>query len=448
MVEAWGALADAIAAPPALHPGYVRAWAAAHADPERLRAVTVWRGHRLAAVLPLVTDRSRLTTIALRDTEETGIVADGDDAALAAAQGALALGFARVLLRPVPRDGPTRAALAGACAGGAGMLLERTIDEHPVIDIAGDWDAYWRGLSRNTRSDIARRRRRLAELGRVNVEVLDGTDGLDRALDVAFAIEASGWKGRAGTALAARPADERHHRLLAGWAARRGWFRLSFLRLDGRAIAFHYSLQAHGVLYALKIGFADDMSAHSPGKLLMAAEIERAFAEGLGRFDFAGSAADYKTRWANGSRTLVELSAFPAHRAGAERPRRRPGPRAAHAGRQARQGGAARRTPARPEAPQPELSPRQASMIVAAVAAHEKRVRESSRAWAPIRSAASGSSTSARIAAASSSGRRGATTKPLSPSSTTSGSPPTRVAMTGRPWAYATCSAPLAVALR
>ena len=312
MAQDWGALADAIAAPPGLYPGYVQAWAAAHAAPERLRAVTVWRGDRLAAVLPLVIHRSRLTTVGMRDAEETGIVADGADAARAAAEGALALGLARVLLRPVPRDGGTHTALAEACAGGAGALLERVVDEHPVIDIAGDWETYLSGLSRNTRSDVRRRRRRLDELGRVEVEVLDGTAGLDAALDLALEIEASGWKGRAGTALAARPADERHHRLLAVWAARRGWLRLAFLRLDGRAIAFQCSLQAHGVLYALKIGFAEDMAAYSPGKVLMACEIERAFHEGLRRFDFAGSAADYKTRWANGSRTLLELSAFPA----------------------------------------------------------------------------------------------------------------------------------------
>ena len=311
MAEAWGALADRTAAPPALHPGYFRAWAASYAAPERLRGITVWRQDRLAAVLPLVLDRSRLTTIALRDVEETGIVSDGPDAARAAAEGALALGVGRALLRPVLGGGPTEAAFAAACEGGAGSLLTREVDEHPVIDIAGDWESYWSGLSRNTRSDVSRRRARLSERGEVAVEVLDGVAGLDEALDVAFHIEASGWKGREGTALASRPADERYHRLLAGWAARRGWFRLVFLRLDGRPIAFHYSLQANGVLYALKIGFAEDMAAHSPGTVLLAAEIRRAFEEGLRRFDFAGSPADFKTRWANGSRTLVELSAFP-----------------------------------------------------------------------------------------------------------------------------------------
>ena len=311
MAQEWGALADGLAAPPALYPGYVQAWAAAHAAPERLQAVTVWRGDRLAAVLPLVLDRSRQTTVAMRHTEEVGIVADGADAARAAAEGALAMGVSRLLMRPVPRGGLTHAAFAEACADGAGSLMERVVDEHPVIDITGDWESYWSTLSRNTRSDVRRRRRRLDELGSVEVEVLDGAEGLEEALALAMEIEASGWKGRAGTALAARPADERHHRLLAHWAARRGWLRLTFLRVDGRAIAFHFSLQAHGILYVLRIGFADDMAAHSPGKVLMACEIERAFAEGLDRFDFAGSSADYKTRWANGSRTLLELSAFP-----------------------------------------------------------------------------------------------------------------------------------------
>ena len=317
VAESWGALADRTAAPPALYPGYVASWVAAYSAPERLRVITVWRGDRLAAVLPLVLDRSRRSTVAMRDVEEAGLVSDGPGSARAAAQGALGMGVARVLLRPVVAGGPTHLAFASVAEDGGGATLARVIDEQPVVDIAGPWDPYFRGLSRNTRSDVARRRRRLAEAGEVTVEVLDGAAGLDAALDTAMLIEASGWKGRAGTALASRPDEERFHRLLAMWAARRGWFRLAFLRLDGRPIAFHFSLQAHGIVYPLKIGFAEDMAAHSPGTVLMAAEIERAFGEGLSRFDFAGSVADYKNRWSTGSRVMIELSAFPSGPAGA-----------------------------------------------------------------------------------------------------------------------------------
>ncbi len=316
VAESWGALADRLAAPPALYPGYVASWVAAYSAPERLRVVTVWRGDRLAAVLPLVLDRSHRSTVAMREVEETGLLSDGPDSALAAARGALGIGVGRVLLRPVVAGSPTHRAFVAATEGGGGATLARPVDEQPVVDIAGPWEPYWRGLSRNTRSDVARRRRRLAEAGEVRIEVLDGGEGLEAALDTAMLIETSGWKGRAGTALASRPDEERFHRLQAIWASRRGWFRLTFLRLDGRPIAFHSSLQAHGVLYPLKIGYVEDMAAHSPGTILMAAEIERAFAEGLSRFDFAGSAADYKNRWSTGSRGLIELSAFPPGVAG------------------------------------------------------------------------------------------------------------------------------------
>lgn len=318
MAEAWGALADRIAAPPALHPGYFLAWAAAHSAPERLRAVAVWRDDRLTAVLPLALGGSRLTTAAMRDVEECGIVSEDAAAALAAARGALGMGVARVLLRPVLEGGPTQAAFAAARDAGAGALLCRPVDVHPVIDTAGDWEAYRASLSGKLRRELGRARRRLSELGEVSVEVLDGAGGVGDALEMAFAIEASGWKGRQGTALALKPADARMYRLLAMWAARRGWLRLALLRLDGRPLAFQLGLQAHGVLYALKIGYADDEAArrHSPGLIVIAAEIERAFSEGLRRFDFAGSAVAWNRRLGNGSRTLDEMSAFPATAAG------------------------------------------------------------------------------------------------------------------------------------
>lgn len=312
---AWGELAERVSAPPSLHPGYLLAWAAADARSRRMRAVVATRGSEIAAVLPLVMGAGGLSTTALRDLEETGIVADDEQAAVAVAERAVRLPLARLVLRPVPRGGLTATAMARAATGG--QPLERSVDEYPFVDVDSDWETYWRSRSRNTRSDVTRRRRRLAELGEVRTRVLDGTEGLGAALDAAFAIEASGWKGHSGTAIAGDPAARRFHGDLARWAADRGWFRLTFLELDERPIAFHYSLQAYGVLYALKIGFADDLASHSPGTVLLADEIERAFAEGLRRFDFAGSAAHYKNRWATGSRELLEVIAFPPTPVGA-----------------------------------------------------------------------------------------------------------------------------------
>jgi hypothetical protein len=69
------------------------------------------------------------------------------------------------------------------------------------------------------------------------------------------AIEASGWKGERGAAIISRPETRSFYTEVSRWAARNGWLRLAFLRLDGRALAFQCGLEDGGTHYFLKGGF-------------------------------------------------------------------------------------------------------------------------------------------------------------------------------------------------
>jgi CelD/BcsL family acetyltransferase involved in cellulose biosynthesis len=160
------------------------------------------------------------------------------------------------------------------------------------------------------RRDYGKRRRRLENLGEVRVDAYEPA-ALDAALDDAFRIEASGWKGREGTAIVNRPEEERFQRLLARWADSRGWFRLWFLRLDGRPIAFRLGIEAFGTYSSLKIGYLEEFTAHSPGNLLEASVMELLFRSDCRRFEYAGETQERMRRWATGTRELLELTAFP-----------------------------------------------------------------------------------------------------------------------------------------
>lgn len=306
----WAALADRVAAPAPLEPGYLAAWAEAYSASERLIAVTARRDGELAAVLPIVLNRSGLSTIALRYVDEVGLVCDGPASADAAMAGALALPIARLLLRPVPEGGPTHRALAAAAARAGQPLIVRPVEVQAQIDLTGGWDEYWASRGSKLRGDVKRRRRRLEELGEVSVTPYE-PQALDAALDDAFRIEASGWKGREGSAIADRPREERFQRLLARWADSRGWLRLWFLRLDDRPIAFRLGIEARGVFTSLKIGYLEEYAAQSPGKVLEAAVIESLHRGDCRRFDYAGGTTAHKDRFATGSCPLLELSAFP-----------------------------------------------------------------------------------------------------------------------------------------
>jgi CelD/BcsL family acetyltransferase involved in cellulose biosynthesis len=178
------------------------------------------------------------------------------------------------------------------------------------VAIAGDWAAYERGLSANVRKDVRRRRRRLEELGEVAVEVADGQERLEELLDEGFRVEAAGWKGEEGSAILSDERTRRFYTDVARWAAGRGWLRLSFLRLDGRAVAFEYSLEQGGVFSCVKGGYDGAYARFSPGRVISHALLERAFARGLTRFDLLGADEAYKRAWTGTTRDLQLLQAF------------------------------------------------------------------------------------------------------------------------------------------
>ncbi len=83
-----------------------------------------------------------------------------------------------------------------------------------------------------------------------------------------LALEAKGWKGEAGSAMAADPATERFFRHAIAEAFAAG--RLSFLRLDldGRAVAMLTSFLAPPGAFGFKCTFDEDYARFSPGILL------------------------------------------------------------------------------------------------------------------------------------------------------------------------------------
>jgi CelD/BcsL family acetyltransferase involved in cellulose biosynthesis len=176
----------------------------------------------------------------------------------------------------------------------------------PLVEIDGDWDAYERRLSRNLRQDLARCQRRLAELGPVKLEVSDSAE----ELEAAFALEQLSWKGARGTAMASRPQTRRFYTEIARWAQERGWLRLIFLRAGERRVAFHLALEQGGSYVPLKGGLDPLVSRCSPGKLMIRATLERAFATGLRRYEFVAGGEDYKLRWATDVSDRVHFRAF------------------------------------------------------------------------------------------------------------------------------------------
>ena len=125
-----------------------------------------------------------------------------------------------------------------------------------------------RNLSKKCRSELNRRRKRLAELGRFELRQDPSEQEVARWCHDFLELERSGWKGEAGSALACSPGRAAFFTEATVEARRRR--RLHFLRLDldGRAVAMLTAFLAPPGAFGFKSAFDETYARFSPGALL------------------------------------------------------------------------------------------------------------------------------------------------------------------------------------
>jgi CelD/BcsL family acetyltransferase involved in cellulose biosynthesis len=309
IAEEWEDLAERTRASPFRRPGWIDAWWRAFGKGD-LEILTIRDDGRLLAVLPLGRRRGVLASTTNWHTPDFGPVAE-DAAAARALTAALMARAPRLLsLAFVDVAEPILAECSAAAAAREYRVLTRTLERSPFVRIDRNWQSYEGELSRKVRGDTRRQIRRLKETGSMSVELHDGSERLDELLVEGFQVEAAGWKGARGTAMASQRETEDFYREIALWAATRGWLRLAFLRLDGRAIAFQYAVEHDGVHYYIKGGFDPSYHSFSPGKVLTYETLAHAFAAKLRSYEFLGADDPWKLFWTNSCRERKLFQAF------------------------------------------------------------------------------------------------------------------------------------------
>jgi CelD/BcsL family acetyltransferase involved in cellulose biosynthesis len=305
----WDELADRVNAAPWLRPDWISAWERAFGRGS-LEVLTLRRDGRLVGVLPLELRFGVLRSTSNVHTPAFSLLVEDQAAARELGRALFARGPRRVALAFLASDDPALDICRSAARAARYRLIVRTLERSPYIAIKGDWPAYECQRDGRLLRELRRRRRRLCEQGRLALDVADGRDRLDELLDEGFRVEAAGWKGKRGTAIACDPATRRFYSDVARWAARRGWLRLAFLRLDGRPLAFDYCLEEQGIHYLLKTGYDPAYHAFAPGLLIRQEMLARAFSNGFARYEFLGETEPWKLEWTDTFRERRLLQAF------------------------------------------------------------------------------------------------------------------------------------------
>lgn len=152
-------------------------------------------------------------------------------------------------------------------------------------------DAYLgASLSGKKRKELRRQNARLSELGAVTVERREGGEGLCEWIDAFLDLEASGWKGQAGSAMAASSATTGLFRDALRGAAQRGKLERLAILLDGRPIAMLANFLAAPGAFSFKTAFDETYSRYSPGVLLQRENLSLLEREGVDWCDSCAAA--------------------------------------------------------------------------------------------------------------------------------------------------------------
>lgn len=151
---------------------------------------------------------------------------------------------------------------------GAATVVDRFDRALLVRDNSTSNEYCRKATSNNARQEWRRQRRRLAELGNLAVCAIQPADDAAVWLDWFMDLEAAGWKGGAGTALACSSSEERYFRSICTSAHRIGRLHMLGLFLDGRPVAMQCNLLSENGSFALKVAYDEAFGKYSPGVLL------------------------------------------------------------------------------------------------------------------------------------------------------------------------------------
>jgi len=181
------------------------------------------------------------------------------------------------LLMPLLKEDGPFAATLGAILQRAGLPVAAFgRHQRPQLAPGSDRLHYVENvLDPRRHRELRRTGRRLADLGALLINAATEPSAVAEAAQDFFALEASGWKGRAGTAVALHDDTRRFMiAVLSAFAAERR-VTITRIMIDGRSIAAAITLRSGDQAWYWKTAYDDKFAHYAPGIFLTAALTER-----------------------------------------------------------------------------------------------------------------------------------------------------------------------------
>jgi CelD/BcsL family acetyltransferase involved in cellulose biosynthesis len=175
-----------------------------------------------------------------------------------------------LLLPLVPAEGLLAQAFDCAIARRNGKSISLGLHRRAFLSPGGQRVGYLeRAVGARRRKELRRQLNRLSECGALSFDMALAPPDSAPALGDFFALEAGGWKGRAGTAAAGHPDVRDFMRNAISGLSQEGGARIARLRVGGKPVAAIVMLTSGTTAWCWKIAYDEAFARFSPGVQLL-----------------------------------------------------------------------------------------------------------------------------------------------------------------------------------
>ncbi|NOX87864.1 MAG: GNAT family N-acetyltransferase [Calditrichaeota bacterium] len=171
----------------------------------------------------------------------------------------------------------------------------------PRLEISGDWESYFDSRRGHFRRNLRRRMRNAEkEFGKIEYRIFDGnSDEMQSVILDGFRLEASGWKGKKGSAVIYSEEAKQFYLEIAENFSKRKMLHVGTLFFGDKMVGFNFSVFYNQTFYLLKVAYDESVSRYSPGQIMTFHLLQYVFENGFKSFDFLGPSMPWKLEWAD-----------------------------------------------------------------------------------------------------------------------------------------------------
>jgi CelD/BcsL family acetyltransferase involved in cellulose biosynthesis len=212
-----------------------------------------------------------------------------------------------VELSDIPEGWETSQMLAAALPEPMGFERE-VIEVCPHVPLPRDFEGYLRTLNPHFLREIRRRERRLKEDFDVDFEVVEGSEGVEDAMQSIVMLHQERGLAKGHSGIFSDQSVLGFHLDVARSFAENGWLLVAFLKANGRRVAGLYNFRYANRVYCYLSGFDPGYSKYGLGSIIDLNLIEHCVKAGLKEYDFTRGEEPYKNQWNTQTRNNLRFT--------------------------------------------------------------------------------------------------------------------------------------------